>query len=74
MYLNTGEELDDASGAVGKVDPATLAISTVAVAIVAVAGTATCLFYENLVALAAFWVVGFGGVAFAIIKFQGDDK
>lgn len=49
MYLTTGEELDDSSGAVGKVDPATLAITTVAVAIIAVAGTATCLYYENLI-------------------------
>lgn len=49
MYLTTGEKLDDSSGAVGKVDPATLAITTVAVAIIAVVGTATCLYYENLI-------------------------
>lgn len=74
MYLDSGEEIGDSSGAVGKIDPATLAISTVAVAIIAVAGTATCLFYESIPALAAFWILGFGGVAFTIIKFQGNDE
>lgn len=74
MYLEDGTELDDSSGAVGKIDPATLAISTVAIAIVAVAGTATCLYYENLVALALLWIGGFGAVAFQIYKFQEEDE
>jgi len=74
MYLTTGEKLDDSSGAVGKVDPATLAITTVAVAIIAVVGTATCLYYENLIALGLLWAGGFGIVAYSIVTLQKDDE
>lgn len=70
MYLTTGEEIDMEQDTFGnsKLDPATLAISTVAVAIVAVAGTATCLYYENVYALAAFWIVGFSGAAYFVVQ------
>lgn len=46
-------------------NPATVTVGIVAVGIVAVAGTATCLYYENVIALGAFWVVlgGIVGVA-----------
>eukprot|EP00240_Pyramimonas_obovata_P016134 CAMPEP_0118931932 /NCGR_PEP_ID=MMETSP1169-20130426/8719_1 /TAXON_ID=36882 /ORGANISM="Pyramimonas obovata, Strain CCMP722" /LENGTH=300 /DNA_ID=CAMNT_0006874509 /DNA_START=65 /DNA_END=967 /DNA_ORIENTATION=+ len=72
MYLETGEEItDEASGpASNKLDPATLIISTLAVATIAVAGSATCLYYENLVALGVLWVVGFGVVAKFVLDFQ----
>jgi len=67
MYLETGEAIeDDGAGSGQKMDPATLAISTVAVAIVSIAGTATCLYYENIPALIAFWVIGFGGVGYIV--------
>jgi hypothetical protein len=64
MYLTTGEQLDDSSGAVGKLDPATLAVTTVAVAIIAVAGTATCLYYENLIGMRPFPVRSRGSDVF----------
>jgi len=74
MYLTTGEEIDMEQDTFGstKLDPATLAISTVAVAIVAVAGTATCLYFESIPALAAFWIVGFSGVAYFIVQNSDD--
>eukprot|EP00877_Chromochloris_zofingiensis_P005134 jgi/Chrzof1/14621/Cz09g09230.t1_TEF5 len=41
----------------GPINPATVTIGIVAVGIVAVAGTATAIYYENVIALAAFWIV-----------------
>lgn len=75
MYLTTGEEIDMEQDTFGnsKLDPATLAISTVAVAIVAVAGTATCLYYENIYALAALWIVGFSGAAYFVVQNSDED-
>mmetsp|Transcript_34655 Transcript_34655/g.48041 ORF Transcript_34655/g.48041 Transcript_34655/m.48041 type:complete len:302 (+) Transcript_34655:81-986(+) len=69
-YYESGEKLDDSSGAVGKIDPSTLVVSVLAVGVTAVAGTATCLFYENLIALGVFWIIGFGATAYAIYQFQ----
>lgn len=75
MYLETGEEIDEeTSGVSNKLDPVTLIISTLAVATVAVAGSATCLYYENLVALGALWIVGFGVVAKFVLDYQNVEE
>ena len=51
--------------------PATVIAGTTGVAIVAVAGTALCLFPEpNIPALVAFWALFGGGTGFAIYKSQ----
>lgn len=46
------------------INPATLVVGAVAIGILAVAGTGVFIYYEDLVALAAFWVV-LGGVVAA---------
>ena len=80
MYLEGTEpgtavaEEDGGAGA-GKLNPVVVISSTLAVAIVAVAGTATALYYESLPALAAIWVSLFSGVAYLVVgylKEQGD--
>ena len=43
-----------------KMDPGQVAISIAGVAALALGGSATCVFYENYVALGLFWLVGFG--------------
>lgn len=70
MYLETGEELIEKSDGSKKLEPSTLIVSTLAIGAVAVAGSATCLYYENLVALGALWVVGFGIVAKFVLDYQ----
>lgn len=55
-----------------KLSPATLAVSTFAVAVIAVTGTAVCLYFENFIALGAFWTVGFAIVAFFISRFANE--
>lgn len=50
-------------------NPAVVISSTLAVAIVAVAGTATALYYESLIALAALWITLFGGVAYIVYNY-----
>lgn len=57
-----------ASGPSSKLDPAIVTAGILAVGIVGVAGTATALYYESVVALAAFWVV-LGGAA-AVVGFN----
>ena len=66
MYVQgkNGEEIMVEDGvdskAADKMDPGTLAISIAGVAALALGGSATCVFYENYVALGLFWLVGFG--------------
>ena len=66
MYVQgaDGEEIAVEDGvdsqAAEKMDPGTLAISIAGVAALALGGSATCVFYENYVALGLFWLVGFG--------------
>jgi len=74
MYLDDGSYVDEKGAtqrAAGTADPATILISTVAVAIVAVVGTASCLYFENIPALALFWIVGFGLTAKVVLDFTG---
>eukprot|EP00882_Tetradesmus_deserticola_P018363 GHRQ01019725.1.p1 GENE.GHRQ01019725.1~~GHRQ01019725.1.p1 ORF type:complete len:133 (+),score=50.27 GHRQ01019725.1:264-662(+) len=49
----------------GPLNPATVTVGIVALGIVAVAGSATAIYYESVIGLAAFWVVlgGLVGVA-----------
>ena len=80
MYLEGTEPgtpiAEESDGnAEGKISPATVLSGTVAVAIVAVAGSATALYYESLPALAALWIALFGGAAYATysyLKQEGD--
>ena len=60
----TGEGLDG-------VNPATLVVGIVAVGIVAVAGTAVCLYYQTYIGLAIFWAAGFGAVATIGLRSSG---
>lgn len=60
MYLEDGTAIEKGESALGDIQPATLILIIVATGIVAVAGTAVCLYYENIVALGAFWLIGFG--------------
>eukprot|EP00878_Enallax_costatus_P024376 GHUV01026011.1.p1 GENE.GHUV01026011.1~~GHUV01026011.1.p1 ORF type:complete len:110 (+),score=34.01 GHUV01026011.1:599-928(+) len=46
-------------------NPATVTVGIVALGIVAVAGSATAIYYESVIGLAAFWVVLGGLVGFA---------
>ena len=55
----TGEGLDG-------VNPATLVVG-----IVAVAGTAVCLYYQTYIGLAIFWAAGFGAVATIGLRSSG---
>lgn len=69
------EEEEDGAGMAGKLNPVVVISSTLAVAIVAVAGTATALYYESYPALAAIWVSLFSAVAYLVVgylKDQGD--
>jgi nitrite reductase/ring-hydroxylating ferredoxin subunit len=54
VYLQDGSEVRDASGK-AKVDPATLTIGIVAIAIVAVAGTAVAISKESIIGGVLFW-------------------
>ena len=67
VYLQDGSEVNDASGK-PKVDPATLVAGTVAVAIVAVAGTAVAISKESIVGLVAFWVALLLPVGFFVFR------
>lgn len=74
MYLEDGTYVDDSGNTKTKVDPATIVITTVAVAVIAVAGTATCLYVESIPALAAFWAVGFGITAKTVWDYTQDEE
>lgn len=52
-------------------NPATVFISTIAVAIVAIAGTAVAIYFESIPGLIIFWIVLFGIVAFTIAQILG---
>ena len=54
VYLQDGSEVRDAAGK-ARVDPATLIIGTVAVAIIAVAGTAVAISKESILGGVLFW-------------------
>ena len=54
VYLQDGSEVRDASGK-AKVDPATLTIGIVAIAIIAVAGTAVAISKESIIGGVLFW-------------------
>lgn len=75
MYLEGTEpgtpvqDGEESSGFAGGLNPAVVISSTLAVAIVAVAGTATALYYESLPALAALWLTLFGGVAYIVYNY-----
>eukprot|EP00982_Pelagococcus_subviridis_P015026 31375-Pelagococcus_subviridis.AAC.2 len=59
-----GDFRADAKGASKeKMDPGTLAITIAGVAALALGGSATCVFYEQYVALGVFWLIGFGVAA-----------
>jgi len=84
MYLE-GSNPDDAPSlepegvpqAAGNISPATLVAGIVAVGIVAVAGTGVCLFYQNFVGLAVFWLVGISAVGYTaqtLTNFGADDS
>ena len=62
---------DDKDDAMSKMDPGTLAISIAGVAALALGGSATCVFYENYVALGLFWLVGFGLAAQKSLEVTG---
>lgn len=74
MYYEDGTYVDDA-GTTRKVaiSPTTIITATVAVAIIAVAGTATCLYFESIPALVAFWAVGFAITAKLVIDLNNDE-
>ena len=77
MYVQgaDGEEIAVEDGvdsqAAEKMDPGTLAISIAGVAALALGGSATCVFYENYVALGLFWLVGFGLAAQKSLEVTG---
>ena len=77
MYVQgaDGEEIAVVDGvdsqAADKMDPGTLAISIAGVAALALGGSATCVFYENYVALGLFWLVGFGLAAQKSLEVTG---
>ena len=52
-------------------NPVTLLVGTIAVAIVAVSGTALAIYYESIPGLIVFWVVLFGIVAYTISQTLG---
>lgn len=73
MYLEDGTYVDEAgSTQTTKVNPSTVVITTIAVAIVAVAGTATCLYFESIPALVAFWAIGFAITAKVVLDVTED--
>lgn len=73
VYLEDGSELNEDDAGLN-VKPATLIAGITAAGIVGTAGTAVCLYYENLAALAAFWVVGFGVAAAVALQVTGANK
>jgi nitrite reductase/ring-hydroxylating ferredoxin subunit len=68
---------EDAPSAVSKnLSPVTVIVGTVAAGIVGVAGTGVCLFYENYIGLAVFWLAGISAVGYlaqSLTNF-GDDE
>eukprot|EP00210_Caulerpa_lentillifera_P003928 g3749.t1 len=66
-----GVSVNSAASKLRDVNPATIFISTIAIGIVSVAGTAAAIYYESIPALIAFWVVLFGIVAFVISNVLG---
>lgn len=59
-----------------ELNPVTILVATLAVAIVAVSGTAVAVYYESIVGGIVFWIVLFGAVAYAISQVTGifEDK
>ena len=82
MYLegtNPDDYMDETSvsDVAKNISPATLVAGIVAVGIVAVAGTGGCVFYQNWVALAVFWLIGIsivGYTAQTLTNFGADDS
>lgn len=74
MYLEDGTYIDDEGTTKTKIDPATVTITIVAVATIAVAGTAICLYIESIPALAAFWAVGFGLTAKIVYDYTSGEE
>ena len=74
MYTEDGQELETTSqNGQAKLDPGTVAISIAGVAALAVGGSATCLYFENFVALGIFWIVGFVAAAKVALDVTGVD-
>ena len=70
-------EEEATTSAVKNVSPATLVAGIVAVGIVAVAGTGVCVFYQNWVGLAVFWLLGISAVGYTaqtLTNFGADDS
>lgn len=59
---------------IAQIAPATIIIGTVAVAIIAVAGTAFALSKESIPGVIAVWVGLFVPVAYAVVKFGGEGE
>eukprot|EP00667_Euglena_gracilis_P020857 EG_transcript_22691 len=74
MSLEDGTYVDEMGTMKVNVDPSTVLITVIAVAIIAVAGTATCLYFENLPALVLFWLTGFGITAKLVLDLTGAAK
>jgi nitrite reductase/ring-hydroxylating ferredoxin subunit len=76
MYLEDGTYIDDDGVTQSQLDPGIIVVTTLAVAIVAVAGTAVCLYIESIPALAAFWIVGFAIVGKQVLDYSdlGQDE
>jgi len=53
------------------INPVTVLTGTLAVAIVAVSGTAVAIYYESVLGLIIFWAVLFGAVAFTVTQTLG---
>lgn len=58
-------------GKMAKMDPAQVAVTIAGVGALALGGSATCVFYENYVALGIFWLVGFGVAAKVSLEATG---
>jgi len=70
-------EEEATTSAVQNVSPATLVAGIVAVGIIAVAGTGVCVFYQNWVGLAVFWLLGISAVGYTaqtLTNFGADDS
>jgi len=76
MYIEGQGEVDDSTftGKARKIEPATIVVGTLGVAIVAVAGTGAAIYYESIVGLALFWLVGFGLAAGAVLNYTADEE
>lgn len=57
-----------------KLNPATVAVGAAALGIVAVAGTATAIYYESQLALGLFWLVLGGSVGVAAYRYVNPNK